>query len=130
MKCHIATLVREHVQHPCFQDIVDRVAAYGPEYLAENLVSLAEPVLVQKNWNGHAARSGSAICNFAVMIADAFEFAPADLANFRLNRPQAISLTGGTYGSAGNAYIEYMAVNKRKLVDGSIVENIDHKKFL
>ena len=111
-------------------EVQDRVQQYGADYLAELVVNLAETLRVHKNWNSHAARVGTAVCNMAIMLADcALVTDVKDLQYHRLRRPAAKVLTGGCYGSRDNVYVEYMSSVQTTQPDGTPVNFLDPNTF-
>ena len=68
-----------------------------------------------------------AICNIVLLIAECQR--GGDFRNYVSNCPYAIKLTGGSYGSHDNVYVEYMANSLCDTEDGSSHLYFEHNTF-
>ena len=130
MKAEFMNVVRTVKSEPDYKDIRDRLDMYGLDFLAEQIVNLAETVRVHKNWSSQAAGVGAAICNFAILLANTLLVPEvSDLEHFKITRPVASILTGGCYGSRHNVFIEYMASQKVLYPDGTEAMYLEEEVF-
>ena len=78
-----------------------------PRLSASFILDTTETLIAHQNWNSAGANVGTAICNMALLIAECQR--GGDFRNYLSNCPYAIKLTGGSFGSHDNVYVEYMA---------------------
>ena len=95
--------------------------------LASFILDTTETLIAHQNWNSAGANVGTAICNMALLIAECQRC--GDFRNYVSNCPYAIKLTGGSYGSYDNVYVEYMAKSLCDTEYGGFHLYLDHNTF-
>ena len=84
--------------------------------LASFILDMTETLIAHQNWNSAGANVGTAICNRALLITECQR--GGDFRNYVSNHPHVSKLTGGSYGSHDNVYVEYMANSLCDTEDG------------
>ena len=98
-----------------------------PGLLASLILDMTETLIAHQNWNSAGANVGTAICNIALLIAECQR--GGYFRNYVSNCPYASKLTGGSYGSHDNVYVEYMANSLCDTEDSGSHLYLEHNTF-
>ena len=98
-----------------------------PWLLASFILDMTETLIAHQNWNSSGTNVSMSICNIALLIAECQR--GGDFRNYVSNLLYASKLTGGSYGSHDNVYVEYMANSLCDTEDGGFHLYLEHNTF-